>query len=659
MKESAVETMFQNRHIPKVVDMLRTRLDLEPKPHPYEDEAVVRGAALFADCNERVMESDPIPGGRSPRTGPDSVPAVFGKSGGRSPHDITRWKQVAEELPVHEWSEWEKYTCQVEKREYSCPGWLWSIILEWKRDIDGWLGKKAAGGIKEFATRFVEFRRACEYAFGALRARPNSGRKFLVVDCWKSNDIKDCLRSLQASRGPELCDMVISMPLQELRKRKERIAEMEGIGLAALGLSPKATPNALMNGGIPYVLLEAGPAVTGSGDPEDLCSGWNKLVGEQVSLALQAGLQVVLRLGRDDCDDVHFRNEAFKLEDEKLHCGAQLRDIVGRVGKDFRNIAIAYLPPRHMLASAIEAAAAEAQCDIVQTVRHIRRVIGDLVNDQAADTTRILIGGCKTADTWHALLSRRHEIDGFLLEAGLREPHLFDQLLLLGGPSRRIRQERGGKVLLCGGQQENVTLSEYDMVWLSAVTDELMGTEEVLWIATKCVSTVGVGSEMNLIREINGSNVLLWREGHIMTDYRGEVGEEQKVTIVPIVDCDNNSQGLELADALSTQLSVLRAKLAGKGDTQWSQLLLEYRPADGVNFSRSLFETVERTHVLIRRWVLANLGAEAAQEVRIVCFLEEQVESETRRQIANLPHVDGVSLRLPERRTISRPGLSA
>ncbi|GBG92721.1 hypothetical protein CBR_g56860 [Chara braunii] len=383
--------------------------------------------------------------------------------------------QPAEKLTVRSARyQWNTYVDQVEKRESSCPRWLWTIISEWKCDIEGWLDKEGEGGfvgIKEFTFRFAEFQRACEYAFGAFRPRPMSGRKFLVVDCWKSNDVEDCLQSLQASRLPDLCEVVISMTLKDLRTTKERIAKVEGVQLAAPCISLKATPKALTKGGIPYVLLDAGPGITGSGDPEDLCSGWNKLVGEHVSLALQAGLQVILRIGRIDGEDVEDADEAFELEEEKRHCEAQLRDIVSRLGKDFRNIAMAYLPPPHMLTSVNEAAAAEAasstRCDVVEAVRHIRRVIGDLVNTEVTKATRILIGRCKTEDMWHALLKERHEIDGFLFEAGLRDPLLFDKLLLLGGPSGKIGPKKRGKVLLCDGQKENVTLSECDMVSLS------------------------------------------------------------------------------------------------------------------------------------------------------------------------------------------------
>ncbi|GBG90467.1 hypothetical protein CBR_g50813 [Chara braunii] len=753
--------------IPKVVDMLWTHLDLEPKPHPYQDEAVVRGAALFADCSEQVIETHPIViACRGERNGAyqhiyehgvrptcfalpiregrqwwglsleyrvhdldihegtrgdtlsyrptgivsmteekkkrfsgremmkidrcgimgldeESVPklAAFYKIGQRPPPVVDSWKKLAKELPVHERriaemsarSQWKKYSNEVEKRESACPRWLWNIICEWKRDIEGWPGNEAERecvGISELTSRFAEFRKACEYAFGATRARPTSGRKFLVVDCWKSKDIENCAYNLFVSRGPELCEMVISMPLKDLLKTKERFAEMEGlegIGLAAPGLSLKATPNALTKDGIPYVLLEAGPAVTSSGDPENLCSGWNKFVGEQVSLALQAGLQVVLRLGRDHSDDMQIQNEAFEREKEKRNCEMQLRDIVGRIGKNFRNIAIAYLPPSHVPLSETRAVAAEAArvapCDlVVEVVRHIRRVIGDLVNAEAADATRILIGGCETADTWHALLSGQHAIDGFLLEAGLRDPLLFDKLLLSGGPSGQIRQERGGKVLLCGGQEENVTLSEYDMVWLSAETRKLMGTEEVLWITTKYVLTEEGSSETNMTSEIDGSYVLRWKKGHIMTDYRGEAREARKVTIVPIFDSQNNSQGQEPAEGLSMQLSALREKLARQAFSEWPHLLLEYRPAYGVesvDSTHSLLATVDRAHVLLRRWVLANLGAEPAQDVRIVCFLKEGLASDTRRQIANLPNVDGITLRLPARRTVSRTSVAA
>ncbi|GBG90475.1 hypothetical protein CBR_g50821 [Chara braunii] len=606
--------------------------------------------------------------------------------------------QLAERLTVRSARhQWKKYIDEVEKKESSCQRWLWSVILERKRDMERWLGRKEVEGgcveREQFTSRFAEFRRACEYAFGALWGRSMSGKKFLIVDCWYSSEIKQCLQNLVGSRGRDrdLCDVVISMPLKDLRKTKERIAKTEGIRLAVLSLSPHATPDALAQSGIPYVLLKAGPAVMDSGEREHLCSGWNKIVGDQVSLALQAGLHVVLCIGRNECDYLEVSNEAraSELEEEKRHCEAQIRDIVSRVGKDFRNIAVAYLPPSHVLPAAtteatieaaatteatIEAAAtlatteaatkaAEAtsrpQWDASETARHIRCVIKDLVSAEAAEETRILIGRCEEEESWDTFINLRHEIDGFLLVAGLRDPLFFDKLVRKGGPSEKIRRERKGKVLLCGLQDENATLSMYDVIWLSAITEKLMGAEEVVWIKTKHIPTLAVSSGTSMITEINGTYAFLWKGGHVTTDYSGEVEEARKAKIFPILESHNDSRGQEVAEALSPQLSALWKELEVKKDSDWSGLLLEYRPADGVNSADSLLEAVERAHAHIRGWLLENFGAEAAQEVRIVCFLEDELESETRRQIVHLPNVDGVSLHLPDRRTVRRTGLAA
>ncbi|GBG90476.1 hypothetical protein CBR_g50822 [Chara braunii] len=583
-------------------------------------------------------------------------------------------------------NQWKKYIYEVEKRESSCPRWLWSVISGWKLAMERWLGRKEVEGgcvdKEQFASRFAEFRRACEIAFGALWERSMSGRKFLIVDCWGgSSEISHCLQNLLESGGRDLCDVVISMPLKELRKTKERIARMEGIKLAAPSLSPKATPDALAKNGIPYVVLQAGPAVIGSGDRKHLCSGWNKIVGDQVSLAVQAGLHVVLRLGQDNCYDLEDGHEAFKLEEEKRHCEAQLRDIVSRIGKNFRNIAIAYLPPAHVLLpdatteaatqatteatteaateAATEAGATRLRQYVIETVRHIRHVIKDLMSAEAADAANLLIGRCGKVDTWDTFINPQHEIDGLLLETGLRDPLFFDKLLRKGGPSEKIRLERRGKVLLCAGQEENATLNKYDLIRLSAVTEKLLGAEEVVWITTKYVPTLAVRSGTSMIREINGSYALLWKEGHVITDYSEEVNAVFKVKIVPIFSSHKDSHGQEVAEALSTQLSELRKNLMGKTDSDWSGLLLEYRPADSLDTADSIVEAVEGAQSHIRGWLLVNFGAEAAQEVRIVCFFEEELDSETRRRIANLPNVDGVSLRLSHRRTTSRTGLAA
>ncbi|GBG85869.1 hypothetical protein CBR_g40680 [Chara braunii] len=386
-----------------------------------------------------------------------------------------------------------------------------------------------------------------------------------------------------------------------------------------------------------------------SDDQALLCSKWNKTIGCQVSLAVQ---------DYRDRQNSWNGNLTYVLEEEKRACEGQLKDIVGEIGHKWRNIAVAYLPPRHLC----WAKASPGQDDtimhsenpVVSTVRHVRRVIGNLTSTEAADSTHILIAGSAALEMWNALV-KEDEIDGFLFEGGFRDPRLVDKFLK-GGASWRIRPGGAAKVLLlCGGKNESATFGESQRVWLSTVTEEMMGEQEVIWITTRYVPTLAVSSGRGMIMEIDGSYALLSRDGCIIKDYRRMGKDTRKVKIVPIFKTDKNGQGQELAEALSA----LREKMTGETDTEWAELLLEYRPADGVSSERSLIEDIESAHAHIRRRVLTNFGPEAAQEMRIVCSLEDGLASDTRRRITNLPHVNGVSLRLSNSRPNTRTDLAA
>ncbi|GBG85346.1 hypothetical protein CBR_g39989 [Chara braunii] len=702
--------------IPKVSRTFRKRFHLEPKSHPHQDEAVVRGAALFAACSQRVTETHPLRTGYRdcryddfllckqlqrplhPRDhplpdlssgwikdqhgqvalrpsemtnaqehcvvagdvamsvgrtetevtsvlpvltidrcgilgldeGPASVRDRLYENGKRSPDEIDRWRHLEEKLKVYERRmaemssarhQWRKYINEVEKQVSSCPRWLWSVTSEWKDEIERWLAEEADGvavGLEQFTERFEEFQTGCRCAFGELWARSMSGRKFAVVDCWDSNDVDQCLQNFLAKERADLCDIVVCLSWKDLRKTADRIMQrFEGIDLAAGGLSSKATPDMVRESGISYVVLSAGP-VGPSGDRGLLCSAWNKIVGEQVAVAVQAGLRVVLCLGRDSFGAEHNCNPNNELALEKRHCEAQLRAIVRKDA--------AILPQNGVL----------ALNDVVDVARHIRQVIRDMVSDEAASTTSILVGGCVTLNMWGTIV-KEEEIGGLLLERGFQDPLLFDKL-------RPPSLERTGKVLVCRDESGNASLDKRNIERLCKVSEDWMAGEEVVWITVKNVITENRGVYR---KEETGTAAMLWREGHLMREDECRKGVINRGTKLKIISIFENNHGEQRGKAIEGQLSsweetLKRAGVEGEG------IVVEYWPSTSEGIGpHYLPAAIETAHSRIRRWILTNIGPDVAQGAQIVCYLDELTEEkQTHREITKQPNVDGLSLRL-------------
>ncbi|GBG85860.1 hypothetical protein CBR_g40671 [Chara braunii] len=741
--------------IPKVVDMLRKTLNfsLGPKSHPFQDEAVVRGAALFAagfsdkiadihpvligyfdhrlgeyvssrpsrrpirydlpavinawshDVRDRQMKleiyENTVGGKGCIRTGtiamaavgpgdvnrcvlpgitidgcgilgldaggpPGSVSAArLYKDGRRSTDEIHRWKQLAEKLTLCERriaemssakNRCRKYIAEVEKRKSSCPSWLWSTLSEWKCDIERWLGKEEGqddeGGIEQFTVIFGDFRRGCRWALGDLWARSISGRRFLVVDSWDTSDVDQSVQNLMTYGGRrELCDVVVSMPFKELRKMKERIEGIEGVEVATHCFSFDANPIAVKESGIPYAVVSAGP-VSPSGDGALLCHARNKIVGQQVALAVQAGLRVVLCLGRYDCRGDQASDRSFERKEEQRLCEGQLRDIVPPIGRDWRNIEIAYMPPHHHLSSSSLPLPREEEAysaprsggalldvvEVLQTIRHIRGVIRGLVNEEAADTTRVLVGGCcSTVGMWDDLI-KHDEIQGLVFEGGFRDPLLVDKLRV---PSR----ERRGKVLLCRGENGHASLDKRNIERLQRVSEEVMGGEEVLWITVRNAMSERLGY---LRERQTGSIDFVWKGGALVEDDCQQAinPPRREVTIVPL--CGGWHEE-ELAQIIENQLSSWSDYLKRADFANGEEVVVEYRAAPGVVDvevpRQNLPLAIETAHARIRRWILTKISPYVAQAVRIVCSLDDLTQqTETHREIAKQPNVDGLSL---------------
>ncbi|GBG85351.1 hypothetical protein CBR_g39994 [Chara braunii] len=719
--------------IPKVVDMFRKLSDfsLELKSHPFQDEAVVRGAALFAaGCSERVVEIHPVriayydyrrgkymPWGQLSRPltltlpqdgqmelnlyeirkrgeqpirtatiqmaeigkgevshhalfrftidrcgilgldegGTASVAARLYKYGQPSTDQIRYWKQLAVELTVYERrigeksserNQWTKYIFEVEKRESSCPPWLGSIIYQWKCDIERWLAEEGAGiqgrtqQLTNFETMFADFKTGCRHAFGELWARSLSGRRFIVVDRWEASDVDECLQNLRANKSPQLCDVVVSMSFKELCKAKKPIEEIEGIELATRGFSSDdndASPDAVKAIGIPYVVLSAGP-VSPSDDRALRCKEWNRIVGQQVAIAAQAGLRVLLRLGQDGSGNQQSSDRTFGLEEEeKRVCEAQLKDIVPPIGRDWRNIEIVYAPPQHVSSPQTGAL---LDIDIVSMIRHIRGLMRDLVNSEAADSTRVLVGGCSTVGMWDDLI-KCEEIQGLVFEGGFQDRLLVQKLC---APT----WERRRKVLLCREKSgHSPILDKRKIEQLQNVIKDLMAGDEVITVVLITVNSVKNAKTENPsgLRATETDSVdLVWRDGA----YQQVENLRSKVTVISLC---SGYHGEELEQAIEDHLSRSRGKLKRPDFAEGEVVVVEYRPKLGVMEipPPSLALAMEAALGRIRRRIMMNISPHVAQAVRIVCSLDGlATDTHMRREITKQPNVDGVSLRLEE-----------
>ncbi|GBG85367.1 hypothetical protein CBR_g40010 [Chara braunii] len=676
--------------IPEIGRMLRVFFDKAPQPLAYQDEAIVRGAALFTACRDQILDNI-YPRGIDFKIQGDSIwSTVFTKDGnvrvspfsfrisnyrgeetdldifegrqnrmgklrmvdeevcgvlemdecgilvlresGRSTvslhkigqardEEIDRWKHRAQEMieleacieqMSREKYEWMKYTGEVDKRKLECPNWLRDVICSCRIEVEGWL-EGAAGDCKrrigKFREGFEEFKRLCELALGEAWARSLSGRKLFVACRLESDYIDERLRLLLKNEGDDqgasesssssklfplsanLCDIIAFVPDDKLSAARELIART-GNTIEVATRHSYEPPECLRDQGFTYVLVRMS-----GGKP-----GWNEVAGNLVKMSVQAGLFVIVcvedHLDADDSSDDQCHDGNDRQEPQWL---GQLQDLIRQVGSYWRNIILAYQPawsktsPWTFGSSATE--------DVLRVARHLRQAVVDSLNHGAAAATRIIFEGEVSEDIWHSLPKLR-VIDGFLLPGDFQDSIMVDKL---GG----ARDERGGKFIICGHADEGAVLGESVKSALSPVLSKLERSEEDVSIIIADRS-----DEPMTENEVPRGKVLaIWKP------------QEEHIDVVEV------------------QLEGLR-KTMEESNARWEDVFLEYRPAPDDYSKETLSQVVGDAHSQIRRWFLMHGSLEDARRVRIICFLDDQISAKTLQEIAALPNVDGISVRL-------------
>ncbi|GBG85354.1 hypothetical protein CBR_g39997 [Chara braunii] len=655
---------------------------LAPRSHPYQDEAVVRGAALWTAFKDRVVDRSRKVGGVD--EGSASTMVSAGESARWSADNVIFCRRRSMKVSEYEMKmtgisserhRWEKFVIEFERRRHTCPPWLDSILSTWQRDTEqGFQAAAAAAAAAKLrgeedamTARFLKFREACAYAFGRVWVKSTTSRKPFVGDVWDADDMQLCLQNLgevtgrgqsgTASEGGHQrsldlrapCDLVVcprAEDLVDLVGLRDRIAQVRegGVELAAPCLGSSFTPEALRESGIAYVLLDTETPTSVSSwrqsfsrDRRDFSSRENNgSVGQRVALVVQSGLLPVVCIGGGSTADTRRAGKSTSLEQrERENCKTQLMDVIRHACSDWRNIVIAYRPISIPICGSASSAVGRGgggagdgvflegvENNVVETVRYFRQVISHEVSADAAAGTRIVIRGRLDGSAWDALF-KWEEIDGFLLEGGFRDPDIVERI-------REPCRERNDKICLC--RTQNGGLPDGGLPsWLHLLTQQLLNAERqrrFFLIAVKHLPNQHLKGSFPLVTSVyerDSMSAARWST----TSRKGDAMFEAK--IIPIF-----GDGQECSVTLEAQLSELRPVI-NETIRQKERLVLEYKPA----FHQ--LQGVESAHARMRRWIWSNVSPQAAQLVHILCFVDDKVDDATRQAIADLPNVDGLS----------------
>ncbi|GBG85881.1 hypothetical protein CBR_g40693 [Chara braunii] len=579
--------------------------------------------------------------------------------------EVSSWKERAERLIDFERTcaqiskarhRWQKYTAEVAKRETGSPDWLRSVVCSLRLEVDQWLEEaeqKQTWGAAEFESRFEHFRRVCGLAFGEMWARSISNRRFLVVDRWSANDFAHCLQNLagdgcgqsshRASSGSSsggggksrfdagLCDLVVVLPHDRFPDTEKQVkGACDGIEVAA---PYTMSPQRLRGRGASYVVVGT------EGENPD----WNANIGRQVAMAVHAGLLVVLRIeGRPPAnhEDLWEQEGLSDLEEERRHCREQLIAVIREVGRDWRNVVLAYCPPWFDMLT-VETSDTDEGVDmslllkhVVGVVQHLRQVLATSIDPDAASATRIIFGGGGhvTDRIWNEL-TKDKDIDGFLLDHALRSADVINRIAL-------PRWKSTGKLLLCGKIDKVSDFKENKR--RKAVMSVAQAIEQS---GRGVVATLAIWSYKRArVEGMCRAGTYIFCEEGLRACGSRTGGAAWKMEIIP-VSGPSLDMGQSLM-ALDDQLSTIKEDLENT-DGRWEEVVLEYRHAIGVETSgSSLCKVVDRALNRMRRWLLTHVNPTTAEAVRIIYFLDENRKLDTLQDIVTLPNLDGVSLRL-------------
>lgn len=239
-------------------------------------------------------------------------------------------------------------------------------------------------------------------------------RTAVIAGNWKMNKSRaeaktlvDELRPLVANAG---CDVVICTPYLDL----EVVAtSLEGSNIKVGAQNCHWADHGAFTGEIPAEMLrEVGAryVIIGHSERRQYFGETDETVNKRTRAALNAGLKVILC-----CGELLYERELGIMEEV---VGKQLKiALIGVAEEELKNIIIAY-EPVWAIGTGVTATADQAE----EACAFIRKLIGKLYSDEAAEGVTIQYGGSMNAKNADELLSKENVDGGLIGGASLKAP---------------------------------------------------------------------------------------------------------------------------------------------------------------------------------------------------------------------------------------------
>ncbi|CAF0838382.1 unnamed protein product [Brachionus calyciflorus] len=242
-----------------------------------------------------------------------------------------------------------------------------------------------------------------------------SQRKFFVGGNWKMNNLKKDNEKLielmnNASINYDKAEVLVAPPALYIDFVRQRlnpnvhVAAQNCYKLEKGAFTGDISPAMIKDCGADYVIL-------GHSERRNVFGESDELIGQKVKHALDAGLNVLPCIG-----EKLEEREAGKTEEVVFR---QMKHIADNIS-DWSRVVIAY-EPVWAIGTGKTATPQQAQ----EVHAQLRQWLATNVNQQVADSTRILYGGSVTGATAKELASQP-DIDGFLVGGASLKPEIID-----------------------------------------------------------------------------------------------------------------------------------------------------------------------------------------------------------------------------------------
>lgn len=248
-------------------------------------------------------------------------------------------------------------------------------------------------------------------------------RKRLVAGNWKMNTdmqegyrlLKDILDGVKENELQN-CDVHIYAPFTHLKVFSNSL-NGSGIGLGAQNCHQEQS--GAYTGEVSADMLASVPVqnvLVGHSERRQYCGETNEILAQKVDRALESGLEVIYCYG--ETLEEREANQHFAVVE------AQIREGLGHLSADhWAKVTLAY-EPVWAIGTGKTASAEQAQ----EIHAHSRKLVGNMVNEDVANQTRILYGGSVKPNNAGELFGMA-DIDGGLIGGAALNAESFVQII--------------------------------------------------------------------------------------------------------------------------------------------------------------------------------------------------------------------------------------